>query len=479
MTTTHARSGNTRFPPGCIHARIVTRWRYALAMGRNAVTRETATESFAGLLGRLTGYPIPETREPTSGSRNQAAVASDLLSGMASGRSPAKASEWRADELAPDSLSLTGIGGAPRFKAAANQSGRRNGRADVAELSYEQALQRHTQRKPAAVVRDDVFRPAHAKPNAARPGNARPDNSSPGNSRPGSALSTAAIPATPKVPAREEKLPATRNRNRSSGALPSFERANAADQGRHSAPAPSLLFSPSGPAPGAHRDAEMQRAFEASRSAKPARKTRLEADSKAKIQASAKQRIAAPCVPDLPVATMQDLEPTPVSRTGIGQARIRPGRISQSSPKQRIPSRAMQPADLDQAAANELEDRQLPQVQENAEFQLAAIHQRNSIVSIRLTDWELARLRDRAGESGISVSAYMRSCVLEAETLRTQVKQAMAEMRSLTLAPGRLPLHSLAVSQGERVETSGDWVRSLVRTMVLLLSPLFPFRRSA
>jgi hypothetical protein len=73
----------------------------------------------------------------------------------------------------------------------------------------------------------------------------------------------------------------------------------------------------------------------------------------------------------------------------------------------------------------------------------------------------------------------MRSCVLEAETLRTQVKQAMAEMRSLTLAPGRLPLHSLAVSQGERVETSGDWVRSLVRTMVLLLSPLFPFRRSA
>jgi hypothetical protein len=46
-----------------------------------------------------------------------------------------------------------------------------------------------------------------------------------------------------------------------------------------------------------------------------------------------------------------------------------------------------------------------------------------------MSDEELDRLRQRAAESGVTVSAYMRSCVLEAEMLRAQVKQALAEIR--------------------------------------------------
>jgi hypothetical protein len=65
-----------------------------------------------------------------------------------------------------------------------------------------------------------------------------------------------------------------------------------------------------------------------------------------------------------------------------------------------------------------------------------ALMQRQSIVSIRLNAYESEQLRERAAESGISVSAYMRSCVLEAEHLRAQVKQALAEMRA---AHGTLP----------------------------------------
>src|SRR5579859_5812213 len=59
-----------------------------------------------------------------------------------------------------------------------------------------------------------------------------------------------------------------------------------------------------------------------------------------------------------------------------------------------------------------------------------ALEQRRTIVSVRLSSLESERLRLRAAESGISVSAYMRSCVLDADHLRAQVKRALEEMRA-------------------------------------------------
>ncbi len=50
-------------------------------------------------------------------------------------------------------------------------------------------------------------------------------------------------------------------------------------------------------------------------------------------------------------------------------------------------------------------------------------------VSVRLSPADAKMLRRRASESQLSVSDYMRSCVLEADQLRAQVKQALAEMR--------------------------------------------------
>jgi hypothetical protein len=118
---------------------------------------------------------------------------------------------------------------------------------------------------------------------------------------------------------------------------------------------------------------------------------------------------------------------------------------------------------------------------------LSLVSQRKSIVSIRLTDPEFAILRDRADESGISVSAYMRSCVLEAETLRAQVKQAMSEMRSLNALSGRqnyagqnypaLTVSTVSGSHGN--ESGGDKLRGFLRSITVLLSPLLAFRRSA
>jgi hypothetical protein len=59
----------------------------------------------------------------------------------------------------------------------------------------------------------------------------------------------------------------------------------------------------------------------------------------------------------------------------------------------------------------------------------AVFERRAASVTIRLSIAECARLRQRAAEAGLTVSAYLRSCVLEADALRAQVKQALAEMR--------------------------------------------------
>ncbi len=51
-------------------------------------------------------------------------------------------------------------------------------------------------------------------------------------------------------------------------------------------------------------------------------------------------------------------------------------------------------------------------------------------VTLRMSKAELAQLQQRAAEAGLTVSAYLRSCAFEMETLRAQVKQALAELRT-------------------------------------------------
>jgi hypothetical protein len=96
-----------------------------------------------------------------------------------------------------------------------------------------------------------------------------------------------------------------------------------------------------------------------------------------------------------------------------------------------------------------------------------------------MTDIEFLQLKDRAGESGVSVSAYMRSCILDADQLRTQVKQALAEMRALSAMPDPNRFPALASPDNRRLANGGDWFGMLWRSAAFLLSPLFSFRRSA
>jgi hypothetical protein len=51
-------------------------------------------------------------------------------------------------------------------------------------------------------------------------------------------------------------------------------------------------------------------------------------------------------------------------------------------------------------------------------------------ITLRLSQAECTQLRTRAAEAGLSISAYLRSCTFEAEALRAEVKQTLAQMRT-------------------------------------------------
>jgi hypothetical protein len=55
---------------------------------------------------------------------------------------------------------------------------------------------------------------------------------------------------------------------------------------------------------------------------------------------------------------------------------------------------------------------------------------KTAIITLRMTQTECAQLHERAAEAGLTVSAYLRSCVFEVENLRAQVREALAQFRS-------------------------------------------------
>lgn len=58
-------------------------------------------------------------------------------------------------------------------------------------------------------------------------------------------------------------------------------------------------------------------------------------------------------------------------------------------------------------------------------------------VTIRMTQAECDQLQRRASAAGMTVSAYLRSCTFEAEALRAQVKEALAQFSAASAAPER------------------------------------------
>jgi hypothetical protein len=80
-----------------------------------------------------------------------------------------------------------------------------------------------------------------------------------------------------------------------------------------------------------------------------------------------------------------------------------------------------------------------PQPTRASSLSTVAASRKAASVTVRLTLEEDERLRQRAAEAGLTISAYLRSCAFEVETLRAQVKQTIAEMRHADPAQSSTP----------------------------------------
>jgi hypothetical protein len=64
-----------------------------------------------------------------------------------------------------------------------------------------------------------------------------------------------------------------------------------------------------------------------------------------------------------------------------------------------------------------------------------ADNRKSASITIRLSQAESAQLHERAAAAGMTISAYLRSCTFEMEAMRAQVKEALAQFNSATVAP--------------------------------------------
>ena len=67
-------------------------------------------------------------------------------------------------------------------------------------------------------------------------------------------------------------------------------------------------------------------------------------------------------------------------------------------------------------------------------------NRKRASITVRVSQSELAQLQQRAAEAGLTISAYLRSCTFEAETLRAQVKEALAQLRESKPAEAVAPV---------------------------------------
>lgn len=97
-------------------------------------------------------------------------------------------------------------------------------------------------------------------------------------------------------------------------------------------------------------------------------------------------------------------------------------------------------------------------------------------ITIRLSGPECAKVRERAAEAGLTVSAYLRSCALEVESLRSQVKETLAQLRT---SPE--PVHPIVPVEPAHRTTILDravrWLRERIgkRHFMRELNPSNPF----
>lgn len=86
---------------------------------------------------------------------------------------------------------------------------------------------------------------------------------------------------------------------------------------------------------------------------------------------------------------------------------------------------------------------------------------KNASITIRMSNDDCDQLRQRAAEADMSVSAYLRSCAFEMESLRAQVKEAVAQMRLQAPAPAYAPENPAAIAVARPQAERTGWFSRL------------------
>jgi hypothetical protein len=478
-------------------------------MSRNLVVRDSAEETFAGLLEHLTRHSPEEGSSTEAGPRFRSGAASRAVpsrgTGAGAGLASSSVSRPPSDEalgtrqparslLPVRELNAVRVGSSP----------------DGMPLSYEKALRLHTRHRRVAdddldlsaldlselnlpVLGSRTGRSSELPPVAA--------GCPPGSQTEQKAGARTAQPQAPHVQTSQSQTSQSRtlqSQTLQSGVSQAPARAHIQNTGARNA-APRSTRNIASVAP---------RVAKASGSASPAHPP---------VAATAKAADASPLAPPklASVPTPASTPPARLQKPRTAQpaqsAQRRPVQVKREAAIPSTPSAAKEPGvavKLKRAPRSAVEwqstsgfeeqrhaiastivprgrpDRRPAQIEtrqlevQTTHAQPSHLEQRRTIVSLRLTEGEMKRLRDRADESGISVSAYMRSCVMEADQLRAQVKRALAEMRAVSMGPNADHFPTMAQVRSTATTQSGTWFQLLVRTAAVFLSPLFPGRRT-
>lgn len=149
-------------------------------------------------------------------------------------------------------------------------------------------------------------------------------------------------------------------------------------------------------------------------------------------------------------------------------ARYRPTDQSLTQAADPAPLRLEDPDPAASSAAQPIANLESSATSEASRLRAAAFERnlKDASITIRMSKAESAQLHRRATEAGLTVSAYLRSCTFEAESLRAMVKETLAQMRSTATHASPAPPRRF-------------WFREVTRWMARLLTPWHGSQRVA
>ena len=82
-------------------------------------------------------------------------------------------------------------------------------------------------------------------------------------------------------------------------------------------------------------------------------------------------------------------------------------------------------------------------------------------ITVRMSQEDSAQLRERAAEAEMTVSAYLRSCAFEVESLRGQVKQTLAELKDVRVASANRSAYSEMPGHHKERKSIRKWLAQI------------------